>query len=62
MRYVHWCGICERREVQRCGDACGGCLGTLDALLDPIERPPLTMAPPRGVRVLRWVTRRWGLA
>lgn len=39
-----WCCICQSTAVLHRGDACGGCMGDLEAMLDPIVRPA---NPPR---------------
>lgn len=55
MTHYWFCGVCESTVVDRSGDTCVRCRATIDALTDPITRPPLTMRAPLGVRILRWL-------
>jgi hypothetical protein len=55
IRSYIWCAICESRAVTRTGDACPGCMGRIETLIDPITRPPLPGRVPVLLRVLRWL-------
>lgn len=58
MRWQPFCATCGQVGVYHTGDTCVRCWGVIEALLDPIDRAPLTHRPPLGVRILNRITGR----
>ena len=52
-----WCRVCGRTATANYGDACGGCMGTLEAMLDPIVRPANPPRLGRLAKLRQWVGR-----
>lgn len=52
-----WCAICRQRPVTHHGDACPGCIGSLDVSADPIAWPALAARPrhPWWARAWAWL-------
>lgn len=60
--YVIWCDLCGQRRVERHGDICVGCAGTIDAAMTPDTRQPLEpRSPSIPKQILTWLLtgKRW---